>query len=115
MNIFSKNLRRLMAAKNLNQSDLAGLLGIKQPSVSDWLKNGAIPKGKRLTQLAEILGVSVNELFIEEAIQKASEEQSKDDRIRELEQQLLKTTQELLKYKSQENEQLKNNPATPRG
>lgn len=105
------NIKRLMKEKNIDQTQLANLLGVTQGSVSQWLTGRTTPRGKKLEQLAAVFGVTVSELMSEEK----KEDTSKEDYIRELEQKLLKATTELLEYKTRENERLKNNQDVPIG
>lgn len=54
---FGLNLKRLRLGLNLNQTELAGLVGhgVKQPDVSGWEKGG-VPALDRLVKLGEIFG-----------------------------------------------------------
>lgn len=46
------------------QQELAERMGVSQPTVQRWL-SGSMPRGKRLSRLAETLGVTVKGLFAE--------------------------------------------------
>jgi len=48
--------------KGYNQRDIANALGISPSAVSDWVKKGSTPSGKRLSRLSELLGVSIEYL-----------------------------------------------------
>ena len=65
MELFRKNLKRLIEQKGLTQTKLAELLGIKSQSVNLWVSGKTLPGGARLQVLAKILGVTVNELMYE--------------------------------------------------
>lgn len=43
---------------NLSQLELAARFRLKRPSVSNWERNENLPRGTRLTELSEILGVT---------------------------------------------------------
>jgi len=101
----------------MSQTEFAKSIGMSQSNYNMAIKEGRNISGKPIYLLLSIHKVNLDWIFgkIESEVPVFVNESKEDDKIRELEQQLLKTTQELLKYKSQENEQLKNNPATPRG
>lgn len=60
---FSDLLYELRKEKNLTQSELAEKLGITNKAVSKWETGEAMPDTAQLLPLAEILGVSVDELL----------------------------------------------------
>jgi transcriptional regulator with XRE-family HTH domain len=78
MTVFGKNLKKHMALKGLTQTVLANQLGIKQGSISDWMRKDVMPEGKRMLKVAEILGVGINELLYEEG---ATKQDSSDETI----------------------------------
>jgi transcriptional regulator with XRE-family HTH domain len=96
MNQFGINLKKLLAIKGISQTQLAQELGIKQSSVSDWINRGINPELEKLIRIAKILEVSLDELVL-----------SKPP-YNELEQKLIAVQEELLQYKTKENQQLKN-------
>lgn len=57
---FIKILTELMKENNLNQTQLANLLGIKQSQVSEWLKGKSKPGYDNLKNLCMVLGVSAD-------------------------------------------------------
>lgn len=60
---FSKNLKLLRKEKNMNQQQLAALVGVSQQCISEW-ENGKIePTLSYLWKLADIFEVSVDELI----------------------------------------------------
>lgn len=63
MSEFSDFLYELRKEKNLTQSELAEKLGITNKAVSKWETGDAMPDTAQLLPLAEILGVSVDELL----------------------------------------------------
>lgn len=62
---FGARLQRLRVRKGLSQADIAAHLGVSAPSISGWEKGRARPKNARLDALAELLGVSLDELIDE--------------------------------------------------
>ncbi len=79
---FSDLLYELRKEKNLTQTELAEKLGITNKAVSKWETGEAMPDTAQLLPLAEILGVSVDELLRGERI-RAIEENDEDDEISE--------------------------------
>ena len=57
------NIKRLRLAKGLTQEQLAGLLSISTAAVSKWEAKNTYPDITMLFPLAEIFGVSVDELL----------------------------------------------------
>lgn len=60
--IITANLRRLMEAKNLPASGLARLIGISPQAVSLWFGLQTAPTARRLNQIANVFGVTVEQL-----------------------------------------------------
>ena len=52
------NVKKLCVRKGIEQKELSILVGVSQPTVSDWFNNKKNPSGKRLEKLSEILGAS---------------------------------------------------------
>lgn len=50
-------VKELCIQKNIEQKELALLVGVSQPTVSDWFNNKKNPRGERLEKLSEVLGV----------------------------------------------------------
>jgi len=57
-------LKAVMFAKNLNQLQLAELIGIRQSQVSNWLNNKSLPNYTSLQFIKDKLNVSI-EMFFE--------------------------------------------------
>jgi transcriptional regulator with XRE-family HTH domain len=62
MGALANKIRNLRRSLGLNQTALAERLGVTQASVSRWEK-GSVPDGPRLSQLADLAGVSVREFI----------------------------------------------------
>ena len=60
--IFSRELKRLMLERGVNQERVAAVAGVTQGAVSGWIK-GAAPKTDAAMKLAAFFGVSVDELL----------------------------------------------------
>jgi transcriptional regulator with XRE-family HTH domain len=60
---FDEKIKKIMQKHNLNQSQLAKLLGIAQSQVSNWINCIFLPKYETLKQLKERLNLSFDELF----------------------------------------------------
>lgn len=54
-------LRSYFEAGNLTQKELAARLGIKQPSVAKWLKEGRVPP-RRVRDVEAITGIPASKL-----------------------------------------------------
>lgn len=78
-----KRIGLLRRQKNLKQDDLAGMLDVSPQAVSKWENDQTCPDISLLPKLAQILGVSVDELLsgkqeLEPTVQILPEEQRKD-------------------------------------
>ncbi|QBX25298.1 helix-turn-helix domain-containing protein [Streptococcus gordonii] len=59
-----ERIRNLRELKNIDQMSLAEMLGYKsQSTISKWESGTNLPTGKKLMELAKILGVSTNEIL----------------------------------------------------
>lgn len=65
--VFSQNLRRLRSEKGLTQEQLANLLGVSPQSVSRWECGNTLPDVMLLPELARLYGVTVDDLYREDA------------------------------------------------
>lgn len=50
-------VRELRKSKGIQQKELALIIGVAQPTVSEWEKNKKDPSGERLKKLSEYFGV----------------------------------------------------------
>jgi transcriptional regulator with XRE-family HTH domain len=60
---FAARLRALRETAGLSQRDMAGRLGISQPSYVAWESYNVALKPEQITELAKVLGIGVAELF----------------------------------------------------
>lgn len=65
--LFSQNLRRLRIDKGLTQEQLAGILGVGVQSVSRWECANTLPDVLLLPEIARLYGVTVDDLYREDA------------------------------------------------
>ncbi len=101
----------------MTQKEFADSIGMKQSNYGKAMKEGNAISGKPIYLLQSVHKVDLDWIFgqIESETPVFVEESKEEERVRQLEQELLKTTQELLKYKSQENEELKRKSAQSNG
>ena len=64
-----QNIARLRAQKSLSQGDLADALEVSRQSVSKWETDASIPELDKLVRLAEMFGVTLDELVKGESAQ----------------------------------------------
>lgn len=60
-----KRLRQLLKERKITQTRLSELTGFRQSDISDWVNNYHSPREDRIQKIAEVLGVSVADLFEE--------------------------------------------------
>lgn len=61
---FGQNVRRLMEARGLEPKDLLDALGVKQGTLSDWMRDRrGLPEGPTLLKFAKTLRCTVEELI----------------------------------------------------
>lgn len=62
-----KALQHYIARQNLSQAQFADLVGVKQPSVWEWLNGDSNPSIDSLRKISEITGISIDKLLADEA------------------------------------------------
>ena len=65
---FANNLRRIMQERGMSRRSLAEAIGLSYPAIAAYLSGdetgkGVLPSAEKAIQIAEILGVSLDELF----------------------------------------------------
>lgn len=60
-------IKELRTVSHMTQTDLAEKLGTTQTVVSSWETEVALPRIRQLPAIAMVLGVTIGELFAEEA------------------------------------------------
>lgn len=61
---FGEKIYELRTKKNLSQGDVADALGVSRQSVSKWENNSTVPDLDKIIKLAELFGVSLDELVL---------------------------------------------------
>lgn len=56
-------LKAIRERCGMNQNELAQILGVSRSTVAMWETSEACPRGTTLTQLADVLNCSIDELF----------------------------------------------------
>lgn len=56
-------LKTILIEYNLNQSQLASKLGLKQSQVSEWLKDKSKPRYDNIKLICQTLGISADRLL----------------------------------------------------
>lgn len=62
-----ENIYRLRTERRMSQGDLADALEVSRQSISKWETDGSVPELDKLIKLAELFGVSLDELVTGEA------------------------------------------------
>lgn len=69
---FGQRLRSLRAKANMTQAELAQKLDVSRPAVGSWESGKIRPRLDKLSQIAELFGITVSELMGEPAGQERS-------------------------------------------
>lgn len=81
MNILCENIRTYRKALGLTQKELSEQLGISDKTVSRWESGVQLPEASLLPQIADVLKVSIDELYgLEHETTNHSETPQKDER-----------------------------------
>lgn len=67
-----ENIYRLRTEKNLSQGALADALEVSRQSVSKWENNSAVPELDKLVKMAQLFGISLDELVTGERTTEAA-------------------------------------------
>lgn len=62
-----KKAKQIARDRGLLQVELAARMGVSQTAISNWLSGKRSPKPAELQRLAGVIGVSLNELFSDDA------------------------------------------------
>ena len=63
MSSFAENLRAIRKSRDLNQDQLAELLGVAKSTVSMYERGNRRPRLDQVTHMAQVLGVQVSDLM----------------------------------------------------
>jgi transcriptional regulator with XRE-family HTH domain len=58
-----KALKRHLKRKRMTQSEFAALMGVSQPTVTYWLNGSKTPTSDKLVRIADLTGLTVDELL----------------------------------------------------
>lgn len=87
--MFQENLKELRKKKGYSQQELAIRLNVVRQTISKWEKGLSVPDADTLIKMAEIFGVSVNELL-------GAELEAKDEKERNvIAEQLVRINEQL--------------------
>jgi len=93
--MLGKKLRLLMANKEINQRQLAEILGVTQGLVSFWLKNKKMPGIKTLKKMADYFNVSIDLLMDDMDPDQDPEKMVKNLTEKDLDEELFKALESL--------------------
>lgn len=62
-----ESIYKYRTAKNMSQGDLADALDVSRQSVSKWENNSAVPELEKLVKMAELFGITLDEMVGKEA------------------------------------------------
>lgn len=68
LEVFSANLRKILAAKELSQNQLAKKMDCAVPSVNAWCQGQSMPRPKMMDKLCQVLNVSRVDLMQDASI-----------------------------------------------
>lgn len=77
--VFSKNLKKYMESRGKNQKEIASIVGVSAPTVSEWLNNKKYPRIDKIEILANYFGILKSDL-----IEDKSEFEKKNDAIADI-------------------------------
>lgn len=63
--VLARNIRRYMNAANINQKELAEIVGVSAPTVNDWLKGKKYPRIGKVEIMANYFGCEKSDLIEE--------------------------------------------------
>lgn len=63
MSTFNKNLKTIMDKNNISRKQLSNDLHVAYTTIADWINGKTIPRNKRLTNLADYLHTTVDDLL----------------------------------------------------
>lgn len=63
MEIFHERLKQAIYSKNMSLTEFGRILGVTQPTMSEWCSGKSIPNLKRFKQICETLEADANWLL----------------------------------------------------
>lgn len=80
--IISKNLKRLMAEKGVQQKDVAEAIGVTPQALNIWVKGNGVPRMGKIQRLADYFGVQKTDIIEDKEVTEAYESLNAVDIIR---------------------------------
>lgn len=74
-----ENIYRLRTEKNMSQGDLADALEVSRQSVSKWENNNAVPDLDKLVKMAELFGITLDQLVKGEPPKESAQQNTATD------------------------------------
>jgi transcriptional regulator with XRE-family HTH domain len=65
-------LKTYLERKEISQAQFAQLVGVTQPTVSDWINGRMLPSTDRLVEISRVTGLSIDKLLDNPARKRAS-------------------------------------------
>ena len=78
--VIGANIARLRKEKNMTQDQLANLMGISFQAVSKWENGLSSPDVSSFPMLADVFGVTIDELFGREAARRRGSRRGAEER-----------------------------------
>ena len=67
--VFSANLKKYMAQKNVTRSDVCAALGFKYTTFTDWVNGNKYPRIDKIEMLANYFGIEKSDLIEDKSSQ----------------------------------------------
>lgn len=80
---FAKNLKYYMEKKDINQKELAEIVGVSAPTVNNWIQAVKYPRIDKIDILADYFGILKSDL-IEERTEEQRREKEKNDTLADI-------------------------------
>lgn len=61
--VFAKNMKYYMDKKGVNQTELAEIVGVSQPTVNEWLMGKKYPRINKIDRMADYFGILKSDLI----------------------------------------------------
>lgn len=58
-----KRLRQYLQDNDMSQTEIARQMGVKQPTVWEWLNDESLPSAENLQKLSRVTGLSIDDLL----------------------------------------------------
>jgi transcriptional regulator with XRE-family HTH domain len=76
--VFAKNLRRYMEAKDISQKELAVIVGVSAPTINEWTKAKKYPRIDKIEILSEYFGCLKSDLIEEKTAEQIKMQETND-------------------------------------